>query len=251
MKKWFVLFVGVFILINGFALADDSKLTICYEDNAQCELSAPDGTRVLVDVFEPNSLSTAATAKDILLTSHSHSDHMSSEFVQSFPGKQIYIRVGEIKQDGVYIRSIAASHTPSLKFMNENGSMYIFLIEIAGFRIAHLGSIGQEKLTPEQLEALGKIDILFAPIYSGFSGMDDVNQYGLNMIDQIHPSIVIPTHQNVDTVKVAVKRWQGAYIDGTELKIAKSALPQNTQVIFMGPKGRMLGKITKVQKANY
>lgn len=251
MKKYLVFALVLFVIAQGLIMAEGPKLSIRYEDNAQFELTASDGVRVLIDVYNPKMLSAPATAKDILLTTHTHSDHYMPDFVNSFPGKQLMTQVGEIKTDGVYVRGIASAHSSSGKFMDEKGSNYIYLIEIAGLRIAHFGGIGQEKLTPEQLKALGKIDIALTPLASMSSDMDAFNMKGFNLMDQIKPRIVIPTHNDMDAAKEAVKVWQGFYLDKPDLVIDRASLPQKTQVIFMGPKGVQFGKITKVPKATY
>lgn len=251
MRKLLVLSLVLLIVSQGLVMADNQKLAIRYEDNAQFELIAPDGARVMIDVYDPKLLSAPSVKKDILLTTHTHSDHYAGDFGSSFPGQQLMSKVGEIKQDGVLVRGIASSHTASGKFMDEKGSNYIFLIEIAGLRIAHLGGIGQEKLTQEQLKLLGKIDIALAPLTNLASDMDVDNMKGFKLVEQIKPQIVIPTHTDLDTIKEAVKVWQGFYLDKPELLIDRGSLPKKTQVIFMGPKGTQYGKITKVPKAPY
>lgn len=184
------------------------------------------------------------------MTTHTHSDHFVQDFAASFPGKQILAKVGEIKQNDITIHGIVSSHTSSGKLLDEKGSNYIFLIEVGGLRIAHFGAIGQEKLTPEQIEILGKVDIALAPLASMASDMDAFNMKGFKLMEQVKPKIIIPTHNDVDAAKEAVRIWQGFYLDKAEMSVDKASLPQKTQVIFMGSKGGQFGKICKVPKTN-
>jgi hypothetical protein len=66
-----------------------NTLTVAYEENCQVKLIAPSGQRVLIDVYDPTLLTSPAKSTDILLTSHTHSDHYLKSFVDSFPGKKI------------------------------------------------------------------------------------------------------------------------------------------------------------------
>lgn len=51
MKRCFVVLGIILLFVNGLVLAGNPKLCIRYEDNAQFELIAPDGARVLIDVY--------------------------------------------------------------------------------------------------------------------------------------------------------------------------------------------------------
>lgn len=231
--------------------ASEPVLTIRYEESAQFELISAEGQRVLIDVFDPSALSSPPTKDDILLTSHAHDDHYKVDFVSSFPGQQIFSCTGEIKRDGVYARGLASAHMPADPLRDKGGTNYIFIIEIDGLRIAHFGAIGQEKLNPYQLEALGRVDIALMQLANSYSDMDDFNMKAFNLMDQIHPKIVIPTHFDLNTAKVGAKVWQARYWDEPELKISREKLPAATQLIFMGKQARTYAKICKAPKANY
>ena len=73
----------------------------------QVELISARGTRVLIDVHDPEALSSPRTKKDVLLTTHNHGDHRNLDFVKSFPGQQLDVKIGEIKMEDVMIRGIA------------------------------------------------------------------------------------------------------------------------------------------------
>ncbi len=67
----------------------------------------------------------------------------------------------------------------------------MYRIEVGDIRIAVLGNI-YEKLSDEQLEALGLIDILVIPV--GGSGYTLDATGAANLTRQIDPKVVIPTH---------------------------------------------------------
>jgi L-ascorbate metabolism protein UlaG (beta-lactamase superfamily) len=208
--------------------------TLYYEENAQVEIINSQGTRVLIDVYDPSSLSAPATSKDILLTTHNHSDHISEGFLQSFPGKQIYIASGELDAPGVHITGIMSAHNAGDTMQPKDGTNYLFLIETDGLRIAHFGDIGQEALTAEQLKTLGKIDILITQFSNSFSQMDPQNQKGIKLAEQIQPRLIIPTHNELAAMKIVLKNWAGLAADTPSVRVSPATLPEKTTLLFMG-----------------
>lgn len=236
-----VLLVAFFIYFNSSGLcflneAHASEfLKLYFEENAQIELISPEGSRVLLDVHDPGLLSSRPTEKDILLTTHNHGDHRRLDFVSSFPGEQLDVRTGEILLKDVSIRGIASAHNEGDEFKNENGTNYIFIIDMVGLRIVHFGDIGQEALTPEQLEALGKVDIAITQLANGYSDMTAANRKGFNLMDQVRPKLVIPTHIHDPTcARIAADKWIGLESYKKSLSLGAANLPGETTIIFMG-----------------
>ena len=212
-----------------------TPLKLYYEENAQIELISPEGLRVLIDVYDPSALSSPPTAKDVLLTTHNHGDHRRLDFISSFPGEQLDVKVGEIQLKDITIRGIASAHNEGDTFENEGGSNYIFIIDMAGLRIAHFGDIGQEALTPEQLKVLGKVHIAITQLANMFSDMTAVNKKGFNLMDQVQPKLIIPTHIHDPTcAKIAAHQWIEFESYKKSLSFSTDNLPKTTTIIFMG-----------------
>ncbi len=97
-----IMLVGFVISLLSFELGLQNEalaggtIKLYYEENAQVELISPAGSRVLIDVNNPDALSSPPTANDVLLTTHNHGDHRRLDFVKSFPGKQLEIKTGAI-----------------------------------------------------------------------------------------------------------------------------------------------------------
>ena len=222
------------------ALAD-ATLKLYYEENAQVELISPEGSRILIDVHDPGALSSPPTAKDVLLTTHNHGDHRRLDFVRSFPGKQLDVKTGEIKLKDVTIRGIPSAHNEGSEFKDEGGSNYIFMVDMAGLRIAHFGDIGQDALTPEQLKILGKVDIAITQLSNMWSGMSTENKKGFNLMDQLQPKLIIPTHiHDPACAKIAADKWLGYESYKKHLTISTEKLPEATSIIFMGRNANLI-----------
>ena len=210
-------------------------VTLFYGTNAQYEITSPQGTRVLFDVMDISKLSAPPTAKDILLTTHHHGDHYSAAFVKSFPGQQIDARAGEIDLPDVKIKSIASAHNANDPMSPEKSTNYIFIVDMGGLRIAHFGDIGQDKLTDEQLAALGQVDIAITQFNNDLSNMNNTNEKGINLMAQVKPRVIIPTHLSLSTMTTAMKRWKGyVHIDPGSMKIGRADLPAETSLLFFG-----------------
>ena len=213
-------------------------VTLYYEGNAQFELISSAGTRVLIDVYDPDLLSSPATAADVVLTTHRHGDHFNSAFLSSFPGQQIMFREDELDLPDVTIKSIASAHSPNEIPVPEGGSNYIFIIDMGGLRFAHLGDIGQEELSQEQLGALGKVDVVMTQLGGGCSQSEDHN---FNVVEQANPRLIIPTHTAVTALERAFEMWESYYAnpwvsasDIERVTISSANLSDETKFLILG-----------------
>lgn len=224
--------------------APESQVTLYYEENAQFELISPQGTRVLIDVFNPSALSSPATEKDILLTTHAHNDHIKGDFADSFPGQQLRIQEGEINLPDVSIRGIASAHSGG-EFKPERGGNYIFIVDMGGLRIAHFGDIGQDQLTQEQLDVLGEVDIALTQFVNSNSQMNMRNKKGFNLMAQVKPRLIIPTHGNADAeaIQYAMELWEVFATDAVGISVGRSDLSEGTKLLVMGETAPAIKKI--------
>jgi hypothetical protein len=213
-------------------------VTVYYEGYAQFELISPEGRRVLIDVFDPDLLSSPPTEDDILLTTHRHEDHYLASFVSSFPGPQILNQVGRINAPDVSIQGIASAHSAREIPVPNGGSNYIYVIDMAGLRFAHFGDIGQTELSQEQLDALGEVDVAMILI-GGMCSAADGNSF--NLLEQIQPRLIIPTHADMDSLARATETWDTYYgapwvyvSEITSVGIGHSDLSDETKFLMMG-----------------
>lgn len=219
----------------------EAPIKLYYQNPAQVELISPKGSRVLIDVSDPAALSKPPTEKDVLLTTHNHGDHRRLDFVKSFPGQQLDVKIGEIRMADVMIRGIASAHNEGDEFRSEGGRNYIFIVDMGGLRIAHFGDIGQNALTPEQLTALGKVDIAITQFSNPYSGMNASNQKGFNLMDQVKPGLIIPTHIfESSCAKTATDKWAGYNSFKKSISIGSEDLSGKTSIIFMGQNAFLL-----------
>jgi L-ascorbate metabolism protein UlaG (beta-lactamase superfamily) len=225
--------------LSGFAAP---AVTVFYGENAQVELIASNGVRVLIDVHDPSRLSAPATEADILLTTHTHADHCNQEFVANFEGRQLFTEAGSIVLEGVRIQGIAASHNPG------GGTNIMYLVEMDGLRIAHCGDLGQRSFSDEQLTVMGKIDIAVMQLDNSYSQMNAVNKTGFKLMAQLGPGIIIPTHISLQAVKYGMTVWPCLYSAQESLAFSPDDLTGETRLLFLGGPARRYAEITNARE---
>jgi L-ascorbate metabolism protein UlaG (beta-lactamase superfamily) len=246
-----VLILTSLLMLESYAEAKEPTVTVYYEENAQVELISSKGTRVLIDVYDPSRLARPATRKDILLTTHTHPDHINNDFLSNFKGKQLFVRTGEIKTADVSIQGIASTHNEGDPFLSENGTNYIFIVNMDGLRIVHFGDIGQEVLTPEQLAALGKVDLAVMQFYNRHSQMNMYNKKGFKLMAQLRPRLIIPTHNSVKAAQYAMTLWPCLHSDKASARISRDKLTDDTCLLFVGEMAPAYAKITNASAVDW
>jgi hypothetical protein len=257
MSKFLTIFLlGLTIIFSlttaPYAAALENPAVIIYhEGTAQFEIISPKGVRVLTDVYNGELITAPVTINDILLTTHTHPDHIDELFYPKFTGKQLFAVIGGITRDDVKISSIAASHNLVADPIDpQNATNFIFLIEIGDLRIAHFGDIGQAELLPDQLAALGKIDVAIMQFNNSYSSMNLTNKKGFNLMQQVKPRLIIPTHIDLETARYAVTVWKSYYAE-KGLKVSRAVLTDATILVFAGENDRGYSKALNLPNAPF
>ena len=130
-----------------------------------------------------------ATEADIVTISHHHDDHDKAELVSGV--KKVVDGPGEYEIMGVSILGFSAYHDD--RKGEERGVNTIYVIEMDGLRLCHLGDLGHS-LSEQQLEQIGTVDILFIPV-GGVYTIDA--KTAVEVASAIDPKIIIPMHYNL------------------------------------------------------
>jgi L-ascorbate metabolism protein UlaG (beta-lactamase superfamily) len=105
-----------------------------------------DGTIIVAD---PTSMPTPEDLyliPDAITVTHTHSDHFDPEFIDLIKCKKSIATVEKFDVNDVHIYGIGSSHRGSIiNQKTPNNVIYVF--EVDGLRIVHMGDIGQEHLT--------------------------------------------------------------------------------------------------------
>jgi L-ascorbate metabolism protein UlaG (beta-lactamase superfamily) len=152
--------------------------------------------KIVIDPFsEKIGLKLPKLEADILLISHEHYDHNNKKGVLGNPF--LIEGPGEYEVKGVYIEGIQSFHDQ--KGGEERGQNTIYTIEAEEMKICHLGDLGQKKLTDEQLEKIGDVDVLMIPI----GGVYTISaKEAIEILAQIEPKITIPMHYSIPKLNI-------------------------------------------------
>ena len=97
---------------------------------------------ILIDPFDSSiGLKAPSLSADLLLISHSHSDHNNKKAVRNTPF--LIEGPGEYELKEVFVQGINSFHDE--KEGKERGPNTIYSIEAEGIRLCHLGDLGEEK----------------------------------------------------------------------------------------------------------
>jgi L-ascorbate metabolism protein UlaG (beta-lactamase superfamily) len=193
---------------------------------------------VVTDPYGPDSgLSPLKLKADIVTISHDAPNH---SFLKAVKGTRRAINgPGEFEIGGVFITGLPMQE----KDGNSNGAkpntLYVF--DFNGLTIAHLGDLSFVP-SQAQIENLGAVNIALVPVGGG--GSLNPSQAS-EVISLIEPSIVIPMQYKtgdekpkLGSVSRFLKEMGITKLDSLpNLKIGKSGLSEETQVIRLSPGG--------------
>jgi L-ascorbate metabolism protein UlaG (beta-lactamase superfamily) len=202
------------------------------------------GATVVTDPFDKTlGYDLPRVRSDIVTVSLDHPHHNHTQAVKG--DFKVVDGPGEYEIKSVFITGIA-THPSQRGRKSKNGGdtgderNVIFLFEFDGLTICHLGDLAQVP-TQTQVEALSNVDMLLVPVGGGTS----LNAaQAAEIISLIEPFIVIPMHyktsaisQKLDGVSKFLKEMGTSRIEPVDaLKVTKSSLPQETQVVVLNHK---------------
>jgi L-ascorbate metabolism protein UlaG (beta-lactamase superfamily) len=207
MRKLLVSLVAVFLAAGSAWAADQAgKLTIRWHGHSFFELVTSKGTKIVFDPHAIENYGRQEASADLILISHEHNDHTQKEVVKDFekakiiPGlktngnKLDWNRIDENFRD-VHIQSVGTYHD------HVSGAQYgkntIFIVEVDGLRIVHLGDLGH-LLNERALKAIGQVDVLMIPVGGVYTLNGDQAR---KVVAQLKPRMyILPMHYGIPKV---------------------------------------------------
>jgi len=168
---------------------------------------------------------------DVIAISHTHGDHSYVWGIKGTP--QLYTGGAPVEIKGVKFRGLTTWHddygetTVSISTHGING---IIGIEADGIRIWHMGDFGIYKLTDEQLNLIGRVDILMTPWDMPQALQDEI-------LSQLKPKVVFPMHHfRVNEHLTSQKGFIDYRADKvTEVELKADTLPSKMKFFLLEP----------------
>lgn len=174
-----------------------NAVTFEYIAHACFRITSPSGEQLLIDPFAsrvwigydyPDGIEA-----DAVLITHPHYDHdggVSVDQPTPWPDSMtVWREPGRYQLNDVEILGVAGKHAdPYGKEFGQTNTIWV--LEIAGLRIAHVGDNGP--ISPEAAKQIGDVDIVLLPIDAEYHILKEHEIQAIR--DQLTPSLVIPMH---------------------------------------------------------
>jgi L-ascorbate metabolism protein UlaG (beta-lactamase superfamily) len=169
---------------------------------------------------------------DVVTVSHNAPGHSSVDNVKNF--QRLVNGPGEYEIGGVFIVG-AAMHNDKATPPKYNVA---YMFDFDGLNIVHLGDL--DHVPPQStIETMSAVDVVLVPVGGG--GALNATQ-AAEVISMLEPGIVIPMHYKTDesvldleSVDRFLKEMGVSRIQQEEtLKVTKSSLPEQTQIVVLG-----------------
>jgi L-ascorbate metabolism protein UlaG (beta-lactamase superfamily) len=196
------------------------------------------GEKSLVfDPFKGTGLPEPKAKADIILCSHSHSDHNNAGAVKHEKSIVLEGFTGARQINNVSIKGIATSHDDAQGSKRGKNSVYVVCLD--GVAFCHLGDLGH-LLSSSQIHELGSVDVLFLPV-GGFYTVGP--EQARKVMESVKPRITVPMHYRLpgmsstfdalSTVEDFVRRDDNVRrLDGPLFTIGRVDLPEKAQIII-------------------
>jgi len=143
---------------------------------------------LMFDPFRGIGLPEPRVKADIILCSHSHSDHNNARAVRHEKSITLEGFTGARQIDNMSIRGVATFHDDAQGSKRGRNSVYIIRFDELTF--CHLGDLGHE-LSPSQTSEVGSVEVLFLPI-GGFYTIGPGQ--ARKVMESLKPRITVPMH---------------------------------------------------------
>jgi L-ascorbate metabolism protein UlaG (beta-lactamase superfamily) len=198
------------------------------------EIITPDKTRIVTDPHALEAYGKKSVKADLVLMTHFHTDHTRLDAIENLkdPKEKDKVKlINALKKDpetgrddwnvvdekfkDVHIRSVGSYHDNAGGI--QRGKNGIWIIDVAGLRIVHLGDLGHQ-LNAAQLKKLGTVDVLMIPV-GGVYTLNGIDAQ--KVVEQIKPRRwVLPMHYGnvVYDDLLDLKYFTDEQEEGTEIK---------------------------------
>lgn len=217
----------------------DDTVRISYVAHASFLIQTTGGLNAVTDFT--GFIGNVDLIPDVVTMNHAHSTHWTANPDPAIPhvlrgwgeefgaGVEHHLDLGEM-----LVRNVPTD-IRSFGGVEPRGNS-IFIFEVAGLCIGHLGHLHQEP-SPEQYAAIGRLDVVMAPVDGGLT-LDTVTM--MRVVGRLRSSVVIPMHWfGETTLRAFVEGMSGqfAVVDegANQLELSLRSLPRQPTIVLLRP----------------
>jgi L-ascorbate metabolism protein UlaG (beta-lactamase superfamily) len=225
----------------ALAYAAEADAVIQYFGHSFFLITTRKGTRIVTDPLGPGMYPTPSPVGDVVTVGKEHFNH---NFVQLVQGKPLILRGlahfgADWNRVSMSFRDVFVYNVPIHQYSDTlegiKGSAFVF--DLGTLCIAHLGDLSQ-KLSPEQIKEMGKVDVALTPIGGRRTMAPDLAR---EVLAQLKPKIVIPMHyrDNPYLIKEFTEGLPAQIMNTDTLVVSKAGLPSSMEIRVLRPRGAM------------
>ncbi len=219
------------------AALDPDQVRLTFVGHASFLIESPELVRIVTDY---NDYVRPRLTPDIVTMNHAHSTHYTDH---PDPAIKYVLRgwgpspeepaIWDLKYRDVRVRNVP-TNIRSWSGGTERYGNSIFIFKIANLCIAHLGHL-HHTLTQQQLDEIGRPDVVMAPVDGGYTlDLDGM----MEVLTALKPRLIIPMHFfsefTLDRfLDRARQNWEVKTAEIPSIRVSKSTLPAKTEVLVL------------------
>ncbi len=227
------------VLSTAFKLAalNADQVRLTFIGHSTFMIESPEGVRIATDY---NDYLRLPVPPDIVTMNHAHDTHFSDH---PDPAIQYVLRgwgpspeepaIWDLKYRDVRVRNVP-TNIRNWSGGTERYGNSIFVFEIANLCIAHLGHL-HHTLTQQQLNEIGRVDVLMAPVDGNYTlDLDGM----MEVLTALKAQIIIPMHffgwATLERfLERAGQEWPVERSEISTLVVSKTTLPGSPKVLVL------------------
>ncbi len=219
------------------ALGGD-QVRLTFIGHATFLIESPQQVRIATDY---NDYVKPPVTPDIATMNHAHETHYTDH---PDPAIKYVLRgwgetpekpaIWDLKYRDVRVRNVPTNIRDYLTGGTEHYGNSIFIFEIANLCIAHLGHL-HHTLTQAQLNAIGRVDVVMAPVDGSYTlDLDGI----MEVLTALKAQLIIPMHffgwYTLDRfLQRAQEQWPVERADVPSLVVSKTTLPKTPKILVL------------------
>lgn len=217
-------------------LSDREEVKIQYIGHSTYTIESPEGVVIATDyngVYRPPVMPTVATMNNAHTTHYTPSPEPEIKHVlhgwSDVPGEKA---VHKLQVGDVYIRNVTSdirNRWGGGGLLTKDGNS-IFIFEVAGLCIGHLGHLHYE-LTETQYAEIGRLDVLMVPVDGGLTmGADSMSR----IVKRLRSALILPMHQPSALEQFLITfgpQFKIAYASDPVIRVSMRNLPRQPQIL--------------------
>ena len=214
---------------------DEFSVRLSYLDHAMFLIETPGGATAVTDYT--GFIGATDHVPDVVTMNHAHGSHWTAtpdpripNVMEGWAGPGQTVEVADL-----FVRNVPTDIRGRIGGVEVEGNS-IFVFEAAGLCIGHLGHLHHEP-DPAQYAALGRVDVVMAPVDGGLTLPRETLR---DVLNRLRSSVVIPMHwfgqSNLEAFLVEMGDEFAIERPGTtSLEVSLRSLPDRPTIVVLEP----------------